>query len=253
MQICSLGSGSRGNATLIRLADQLLLVDCGFGLKDTIARLKSVGCEVENLSAVLVTHEHGDHVSGVEALAAKFDIPVYMTDGTARSWKSRGRVTAIPIRAGEEITLGDVKILPVAVPHDAREPVQFVFRSGSIKFGVLTDLGSITAHVVDAYADCTALFIEANHDSEMLEKGPYPASLRRRVAGNWGHLNNFQTAELITKINRNKKLNQLIVGHISQQNNSLELVTETLEPVCQDLNQVVYAAQESPLSWIVLS
>jgi len=253
VQICSLGSGSRGNATLIRLADQLLLIDCGFGLKDTIARLQSVGCEPENLSAVLVTHEHSDHVSGVEPLAAKFNIPVYMTEGTSRSWKSRGRVTAIPIRAGQEITLGGVKILPVAVPHDAREPVQFVFRFGSIKFGVLTDLGSLTAHVVEAYSDCTALFVEANHDREMLTKGSYPASLKRRVAGDWGHLNNLQTAALIKKINRNKKLNQLIVGHISQQNNSLQLVTEALEPVCQDLNQVVYAAQESPLSWVGLS
>lgn len=253
MQICSLGSGSRGNATLIHLADQLLLVDCGFGLKETIARVKSVGCEVEKISALLVTHEHGDHVSGVESLAAKFDIPVYMTNGTSNSWKSRGRVTAKPIRAGEEFTIGDVKIEPVAVPHDAREPVQFVFRFESIKLGVLTDLGSLTPHVVAAYSDCTALFVEANHDKRMLEKGPYPAPLKNRVGGAWGHLNNLQTAELIRQINSSNKLRQLIVGHISEQNNSTERVAEALEPVVQDLHQLVYATQDTPLSWVDIS
>lgn len=253
MQVCSLGSGSRGNATLIYVADQRLLVDCGFGLKETISRLESVGCSPNQLDALLVTHEHADHAAGVESLAAKFDIPVYMTSGTSDAWRSRGRVAARVIRAGQEFSIGEADILPVAVPHDAREPVQFIFRSGSIKFGLLTDLGSLTPHVVAAYSDCTALFIEANHDRKMLEDGPYPAALKSRVGGAWGHLSNLQAAELIKQINENNSLKKLIVGHISQQNNALDKVADVLEPVSRDLDQVVYATQDTPLSWVDVS
>lgn len=250
MQLSSLGSGSRGNATVVELADQTILVDCGFGLKDAIRRLELIGRSPQDLSAILVTHEHSDHISGVESLAAKYAIPVYMTAGTRRSWRSRGRVEPNLICADQIIVLGDVEVRPVSVPHDAREPVQFVFEFSGFKLGILTDLGSLTPHLVDAYLDCNALLIEANHDLEMIANGPYPESLKRRVQGAWGHLNNLQTAELVRRINENNRLEHLVIGHISQQNNTPELAANALEDVTRNIARVIYAGQETPLDWV---
>lgn len=226
------------------------MVDCGFGVKETISRVRQVGREPEQLDAILVTHEHGDHIHGVESFAARFNTPVYMTAGTAHAWRSRGRVSPNIIRAEEKFSIGSVEVLPVAVPHDAREPVQFVFRREQFKIGVLTDLGSLTPHVLAAYSDCDALLVEANHDLELLSEGPYPAALKRRVSGAWGHLNNNQTADLIKQVNVNKKLKHLIVGHISQQNNIAERVSAALDSAVSDIEEVVFASQDKPLAWI---
>lgn len=253
MSICSLGSGSRGNATLLHLSDKTILIDCGFGLKETISRLNAVGCAPDDIDAILVTHEHADHIHGVESFSAKFNIPVYMTAGTKQFWRSRGRVEPKIVSAGHEFFVGAVRVFPVAVPHDAREPVQFVFCHESLKVGVLTDLGSLTPHVVEAYLDCDALLVEANHDLDMLAKGPYPNALKKRVSGAWGHLNNFQTAELIKSINSNGKLKTLVVGHISQQNNLAELAESALASVVESISTVVYASQDQPLDWVEFS
>lgn len=253
MRLSSLGSGSRGNATLVEVDGQTLMIDCGFGLKETASRLAIVDRNPAQIDAILVTHEHGDHISGVEAVAAKFDIPVYMSRGTFSSWKSRGRVEPILIIPDQRFAIGSIEILPVAVPHDAREPVQFVFESSGRKIGVLTDLGSITPHLVQAYTDCHALLVEANHDLQMLANGQYPASLKKRVSGAWGHLNNSQTVELINRVNMNQQLQHLIIGHISQQNNSLELAKSALGDTVRSLKNVVYAAQDEPMSWIDVS
>lgn len=226
------------------------MVDCGFGLKETIRRLAVLEIEPGQIDAILVTHEHQDHISGVESFAAKFGTSVYMTEGTARVWKSRGRVTPELIRADQHFSIGPIEVKPVAVPHDAREPVQFVFQCEDRKVGVLTDLGSFTRHVCDAYKGCQTLLIEANHDVDMLQNGAYPFSLKRRVAGNWGHLNNRQTAEFVAYVDAEQSLDNLIIGHISEQNNHIELVVSALELADISIEKTVFARQGSPLDWI---
>ncbi len=252
MRIAALGSGSKGNAVLLQSASTTLMIDCGFGLRETEKRLADIGLVPSDISAILVTHEHQDHISGVEPFAFRFSLPVYMTEGTYRAWKHKGRVEPSRLRAGESLTIGGLKIVPVAVPHDAREPVQFVFSCGDLKAGVLTDLGSLTPHLVEAYEGCHALLVEANHDQEMLRNGPYPPSLKRRVGGNWGHLNNGQTAEFISRVNTSGILKNLIVGHISEQNNQIELAEKALESQLDLIEQVLFASQDQPMDWIEL-
>ena len=250
MRLASLGSGSKGNATLLDIGGTTIMIDCGFSLKTTIARLSSLGLDASDLDAVLVTHEHSDHIQGVERLVSKYDIPVYMTAGTFNAWKKKGQVMPTLIHAGERFTIGALDVCPVAVPHDAREPVQFVLRQETTKVGVLTDLGTVTPHVVQQYADCHALFVEANHDLEMLNSGPYPPSLKRRVSGEWGHLNNQQSADLVRQVIKNGVLKHLVVGHISQKNNHSELAAQAMDSVVASLQQVRYATQEEPLDWV---
>lgn len=226
------------------------MLDCGFGIRETLKRLESLNTKAEQLDAILVTHEHQDHIGGVESLAAKFGTRVLMTEGTARGWKSRGRVTPEIIRADQTFLVGDIKIQPVPVPHDAREPVQFVFQSSDKKIGVLTDLGSLTPHIFNAYSGCQTILIEANHDLEMLQNGPYPFSLKRRVGGDWGHLNNKQTAEFVSRIESQGCLNQIIIGHISEKNNQIDLVQEALELHRIPSNKVIFVSQAESLDWL---
>ncbi len=253
MRIAALGSGSKGNAVLLQSSATTLMIDCGFGIRETERRLAHIGLSPSDLSALLVTHEHHDHIHGVESLAARYSLPVFMTEGTYRAWKHKGKVEPSILRAGETLNLGDLKIVPVAVPHDAREPVQFVFSCGALKAGVLTDLGSLTPHVVDAYDGCHVLLVEANHDPVMLRDGPYPPSLKQRVGGNWGHLNNEQTAEFIARVNRSGVLRNLIVGHISEKNNQVELAKKALNAHVKTVEQVIFASQDQALDWIDLA
>jgi len=252
LRIAALGSGSKGNAVLLQSSVTTLMIDCGFGVRETEKRLAEIGVHPSEISALLVTHEHKDHIGGVESLAARHALPVFMTEGTYRAWKHKGRIEPFILSAGESFVIGDLKIVPVAVPHDAREPVQFVFFCGALKTGILTDLGSLTPHVVAAYDACHALLIEANHDTDMLREGPYPPSLKRRVGGNWGHLNNGQTAEFVSLINTSGVLKNLIVGHISEQNNQVELAAQALKSQLETIEQVIFASQDKPLNWIEL-
>jgi phosphoribosyl 1,2-cyclic phosphodiesterase len=252
LRYASLGSGSRGNGTLVQAGDQLLLIDCGFTIRETCRRLERLQVSVEQISAVLVTHEHGDHIKGVAPLARKFNLPVYMTPGT---WHSRD-LGVLPdlrlIEGYQPFMLGALQVTPVAVPHDAREPAQFIFDYADRRLGILTDLGSITPHVEQAYADCDALVLEANHDPQMLAYGPYPPSLKQRVGGLWGHLSNQQAAAFLQRADL-QRLQQLVVAHISQKNNSLERAQACLEPVVAPVNEVIYACQDEGFDWLVVS
>lgn len=250
MKLASLGSGSGGNATLLDTGDGLILIDCGFSLSQTERRLAALGRSAADIVALLVTHEHSDHIAGVARLAAKYQLPVYLTRGTAYKL---GEVEALGcqiVRDDEPFHLQGVDITPVAVPHDAREPVQFVFERDGLKAGVVTDLGSLTPRVIQAYRDCHLLLVEANHDLDMLARGPYPKSVQRRVAGRWGHLNNTQTAAFIEAVNSNASLRCLVLGHISGQNNHQDLVAAAVADVTQDLDQLHFASQDAALDWI---
>ncbi len=249
LRFASLGSGSRGNSTLIEWAAGTLLIDCGFSVKEANQRLERLGKCAEDLTAILVTHEHADHIKGVAAMARRYGLPVYMTPGT---WQSRDLGELPDLRLIEAYTpflLNDLQVVPVAVPHDAREPAQFVFEYEGLRLGVLTDLGSITSHVETHYQDLDAMVLEANHDPFMLASGPYPPSLKQRVGGLWGHLSNQQAAGFLQRLNC-ARLQHLVVAHISQQNNSLELAQAALESVTAEVKQVTFACQNQGFDWL---
>lgn len=249
MRIASLGSGSKGNATLVNLDSTTILVDCGFSLKQVKLRLERLELAPENIDAILVTHEHSDHSGGVKRLAAAFGIPVWATRGTARSVFDSD-FNYHTLRGGQAVSFGSLEVLPVTVPHDAGEPVQFVFRdcSRDKRLGILTDTGHITSHITRAYDNLDGLLLEFNYDELMLDQGPYPFSLKQRVSSDLGHLSNDQSMSLLRQINTNQ-LSCLIAGHISENNNSPELVALQLDQL-NDIPVPILADQKSGFSWI---
>ncbi len=251
MRFASLGSGSRGNGTLVEWRDELVLIDCGFTIKEVERRMARLGRQVEDITAVLVTHEHGDHLKGVPPLARKYQLPVYMTPGTFHC-RDLGKLPRLTLIEGyQAFSLGGLGVQPVAVPHDAREPAQFVFEAEGKRLGILTDLGNISAHVESHYADCDALLLEANHDPQMLAYGPYPPSLKQRVSGPWGHLSNQQAAGFLQRVNH-ERLRCLVVGHISQKNNCLQRARDTLAEVTARIPRVEYACQDEGFDWVAV-
>ena len=254
MRLASLGSGSKGNATLVQADDTLVLVDCGFTVKETLARLAQRGLPPDSLSAILVTHEHGDHVRGAGALARKTGCPVYSTFGTACAVRDKPagfrNANWQEVRPGRNFQVGALDILPVLVPHDAREPCQYRFAWQGRTAGVLTDLGSVTPHVVDAYGECDALVLECNHDRQMLEGGPYPVSLKRRVGGMLGHLSNDQAAALLRQTNVDR-LQHLVLSHLSEQNNTVMLAQDAIERVMTcGRERIGVASQTEGFDWL---
>lgn len=251
LRFASLGSGSRGNATLVQAGDTCLLVDCGFTIKETERRLACLGLTVADISALLVTHEHSDHIKGVGPLARRHGLSVYSSFGThhavAGGRKSLQGVQWHELRLGRPLMLGTIEVEPVAVPHDAREPCQFVFRYKQQQLGVLTDLGSVTEHVINSYRGCDALLLECNHDVDMLAVGPYPASLKRRVGGNYGHLNNHQAAALLQQLEC-ERLQHLVLSHLSEHNNRPDLALAAISPLL-DNDRIVVASQDAGFGW----
>ena len=240
MRFASLGSGSEGNGLIIEVTEggttTRVLLDCGFGLKETEHRLGRLGLDAAELDAILVTHEHGDHIGGVPRLARKYGIPVWMTHGTLAA--SALMQAETPARAAfglrinlidhhQAFSIGGVEISPFPVPHDAREPAQYAFGDGACKLGVLTDLGGVTMHVTAMLTGCSALVLECNHDAALLATGPYPAHLKERVGGRYGHLDNAQAAALLSDV-RHAGLKHVIAAHLSQQNNKPALAQAAL-------------------------
>lgn len=228
MRYASLGSGSRGNATIVLQNDRAVLIDCGFNRKNILMRLQASGVDPRQLDGVFVTHEHGDHAKGVVALCEALTIPFFASFGTARKMAWTEHPLWRCIHSDQVVSVGGLAALPVVVPHDAEEPLQFVLENSAGKrLGVLSDLGSLTPHIVSVYQRCHALQIEANHDPLMLQNGPYPPSLRARVAGNFGHLSNQQCADLIRRVQWDG-LQHVTAGHISEKNNDRALVSQAL-------------------------
>ncbi|HYC77988.1 MAG TPA: MBL fold metallo-hydrolase, partial [Planctomycetota bacterium] len=218
-----MGSGSRGNCVLVSTGRVRVVVDCGFHLKETRERLGRAGVEVERLDAVLLTHEHHDHVQGAGPVSNGFKAPVFATAGTqaaaARALKSVGRCE--PMAAGASFVLGDLEIEPVGKPHDAAEPTSFLFHHGGLTLGVFTDLGSVDAAVGAAISRCDALCLEANHDPARLRAGPYPPRLKARIASERGHLSNEQSARAVARW-ATPRLKRLVVCHLSETNNTAD-------------------------------
>ncbi len=249
MKFAILGSGSKGNSSVICSAEASILVDCGFAAKELEQRLFQLGLHPSSLNAILLTHEHTDHSKGVGSLARKYGLSVYMTAGTLLS-RDFGYLENLNVVHGyQPFKVGDISVTPVAVPHDAREPAQFIFKHGDTRVGVLTDLGCITPHVLSCYEQCDALVLEANHDLKMLAEGAYPARLKARVGSNWGHLNNEQALRLFEYLA--ERLRVLIVAHISENNNCPRLVASLFQNDVYDT--VIHVAEQNRVSdWYAL-
>ena len=253
MRFASLGSGSRGNATLISKGTTCLLVDCGFSAREIEKRLKKFDLLPSQITAILVTHEHGDHINGVRVLARKYRIPVWATVGTAASLADDVQDLVHTIQYHFAFKLGEaedaITVTPFPVPHDAREPSQFIFEDGEYRLGLLTDTGMITPIIEQALTACDALLLEANHDIEMLENSEYHAALKQRVGGQYGHLNNRQTARLLEKIDTSK-LQHLVIMHVSEQNNTAELALDAcVQAMGCDPEFISIAAQGDGFDW----
>jgi phosphoribosyl 1,2-cyclic phosphodiesterase len=251
MRFAALGSGSRGNATLVEAGSTRVLIDCGLSRRELDQRLESLDADPASVAAVLLTHEHGDHVRGVKSFATAYRIPVWSTPGT---WRAAGAPSDVEVRLflshGAPLRIGDLRLAPFPIPHDAREPCQFVIDGDGARLGILTDAGTVTPHVRERLSDCEALMLEANHDPGMLRAGPYPPRVQARVGGAFGHLSNEQTAELIAGLEHGA-LKQLVLAHISANNNAEALVRAAVAGVCRDLEQrVVLAPQECCSGWL---
>jgi len=250
-RFASLGSGSEGNALVVQIGQTSVLMDCGFTLTESVSRLARLGLSPGGLSGIVVTHEHGDHIAGVARLARKYSIPVWLTHGTLRAQsKAFGGLAKISeINPHQAFAIGDVQVHPYLVPHDAAEPVQYVFSEGSKRLGVLTDAGSSTPHIEQMLSGCSALVLECNHDMELLDSGDYPFSLKRRVGGRLGHLNNNDAAALLARLD-NRQLQHIVAAHLSQKNNTPELAVQALSQAlnCQK-EWIAVATQEDGFAW----
>ncbi len=253
MRFASLGSGSRGNATVVEAGQTRLLVDCGYPLGELERRLEALGLRAEDLSAVVLTHEHADHVRGVGPLARRHGIPVWSSAGTARAAAFADLPSAQVFSShGGAFAVGDVAIEPYVVPHDAREPCQFVLAAQGRRLGVLTDAGCVTPHILASLRDVDALLLECNHDPGMLARGPYPPPLRARVGGPLGHLSNAQAAGLVERLDHGR-LSHLVAGHLSEKNNHPELAARALLAVSPQLEARLSILRQDGVSrWFVL-
>lgn len=221
-------------------------------MRQTRARLERLDLVPDQLTAVLVTHEHADHVQGVLPLARRYGLPVYVSRGTRHGVADWRGVDVRTFDARASFQLGNVRVVPVPVPHDAREPTQFVFEARGIRIGVLTDLGHVTSEVAAAYRRCDALLVEANHDRDMLRDGSYPLYLKRRIASPLGHLANEQTVALLDELGALSS-RRVIVGHISEQNNDLRCLAAAFSGLdVRFAANLHFASQDDGCGWLNL-
>jgi phosphoribosyl 1,2-cyclic phosphodiesterase len=251
----SLGSGSTGNATVVQARSGAgsathLLVDCGLGIRALDKRLAQAGMLAEQIDAIFITHEHADHIGCARSLAARERIPVYMSEGT---WLGLGqpdfdgllRIACDSV----DIQVGGLQVRPFTVPHDAREPLQLTCTDGDVRLGVLTDLGHATPHVIGHLSGCATLLLECNHDTEMLQAGPYPYFLKRRVGGDWGHLAN-EAAAAIAQAVLPHGLRRVVAAHLSEQNNRPDLARAALVSALGEAVEIHVADGATGSGWL---
>ncbi len=253
MRFASLGSGSEGNGLVVQAGHTNLLLDCGFGLAETARRLLRLNLVPADLDGIVVTHEHDDHVGGVPRFARKHEIPVYLTYGTFVA-TGAARFEGVEVNIIDSHTalpVNDVELRPFPVPHDAREPAQFVFSDGEKSLGVLTDTGVSTSHIEAMLSAVDALVLECNHDLELLMNSAYPYPLKQRISGRLGHMDNATAAGLLRNLHKdNSRLQHVIAAHLSKQNNTPLLARRALAQAlgCDDA-WIGVATQEEGFDW----
>ncbi len=265
VSVSVLASGSRGNCALVATSSTRILVDAGLSGRETFKRLRALGERTEEISAILITHEHSDHVAGLQRLAIKLNVPVFLTAPTQHAWSravrdEKGAIPELPksehFSAGRGFRVGDIEVMPFTIPHDAADPVGFTFRAEGVKVGFATDLGYITANVKDHLRGCNVMVIESNHDVEMLRLGSYPWAVKQRVMSRVGHLSNEALAEFFSS-DYDGGAEYLVLAHLSEQNNYPEIARAAAEQALggrQGLwhNRVLLATQTEVLESIRL-
>ncbi|KML54051.1 MULTISPECIES: MBL fold metallo-hydrolase [Burkholderia] len=257
MRFASLGSGSEGNALVVEASSGTtttrVLLDCGFSAKEVERRLGRLNLGIDDLDAILITHEHSDHVGSALTLARRASLPLYMSWGTARAVGADEADVDLHVLWGDETAaIRDLAVMPYTVPHDAREPLQFVFMDGCRRLGVLTDVGMATPHITAVLSGCDALVLESNHDTAMLAASRYPQSLKARIGGNHGHLSNDAAADILASLERSR-LKHLVAAHLSQQNNLPELARQAFAGVLGTSGEdVIVATQDAGFDWLTL-
>jgi phosphoribosyl 1,2-cyclic phosphodiesterase len=265
VSVSVLASGSRGNSTVIESSQARILVDAGISCRETFKRLKLIGLDPKQLSAIVITHEHSDHIYGLATLAKKLNVPVFMTGATHQAWARslRDEAGELPklarleiFSAGRSFQIADVTVSAFTIPHDAADPVGFTFRAEGTKIAVATDLGYIPASVCDHLRKCDVLVVESNHDLEMLRVGPYPWSVKQRVMSRVGHLSNESLAQFFAK-DYDGGASYIVLAHLSEQNNHPEVARRTAESALGPQrtllqNQLMLAAQDAPTDFIRL-
>ncbi|NWG00125.1 MAG: MBL fold metallo-hydrolase [Thermoanaerobaculaceae bacterium] len=247
VRVAVLASGSSGNATVLEAGDTRVLVDCGLSLRQLTRRLAEVNLKIADLAAVVVTHEHGDHVAGLATLLRRYPMPVLATAGTLAALDLPEGVEAAPLQGGRAVRLGALELLPVATSHDAREPVALLAATDRCRVGLVTDTGVMTELLLERFAGCRGLFLEANHDPDLLRWGPYPWPLKQRIASRTGHLSNQQAQAAVERL-AHDELEVVVAMHLSQENNRPELAThEIATPLRGARTQVLAAHHERPL------
>ncbi|CAH2031101.1 Beta-lactamase domain protein [Trichlorobacter ammonificans] len=237
MKICSLASGSKGNCLYLEAGDTRLLVDAGLSLRETTARLTRSGIDPSSVHAVLVTHEHIDHIRSAGSFARRFKVPVVVSYATRQAAEGYLEKTELlEFETGYSFTFRDLLIDPFPVSHDCCDPVGFAVESREGRFGTATDLGTVTRLVREKLKGCRALNLESNHDPEMLLNGPYPWHLKQRIKSRQGHLSNQESLELLHEI-AHDRLEALVMAHLSEANNHPDRVVETTASFLRDQNR----------------
>lgn len=265
MTVSMLASGSHGNCAIVASASTKILVDAGISFREIFKRMKSVGDDPHSLSAIVITHEHCDHICGLATLAKKLRIPVFMTGATQQAW-ARAMRDENGVRpqlekferfeSGHSFQVGDIAVKPFTIPHDAVDPVGFTFRAEGIKVGIATDLGYLPVSVRDHLRGCDVLVMESNHDLEMLRVGPYPWSVKQRVMSRVGHLSNVALADFFTN-DYDNSATFVVLAHLSEQNNHPEIARREAERALATrgglfTNRVLLATQTEALAPICL-
>ncbi len=251
MIFCNLGSGSKGNCTYIQNSGKALLIDQGFSLKNLILRMEKVNLSPTDVSAIILTHEHSDHIKGAGIFARRYKTPIFMTKKTFQAIDPK-KLTKVKVEfftSGDTLSLEYIKIKTFHLPHDAADPIGIVASSGDKKLGIITDLGTVTQSVLHYISELDLLFLESNHDKFMLLNGPYPLQVIQRIKSRVGHLSNKQSLNLFNRISHNGRLKYLILGHLSETNNDAQIVRELFEKTKAE-NSISYkieiASQNSP-------
>lgn len=254
MRFASLGSGSEGNALVVQVAQSTVMIDCGFGLRETVNRCARLGVDPERIDAIIITHEHADHIGGAPRFARRFGIPVWLTFGTLSATESRWNgCTLRGFDSHDAFLVGDIEVLPFPVPHDAREPAQMTLTDGQRRLGVLTDVGETTPHIEASLSDCDALFLEANHCEDMLYRSSYPPRLKERISGRYGHLSNAASAEILARV-ASSRLQRVVAAHLSRENNRPDLAKQAFADALGGAPEDIFVAmQDQGLQWVTIT
>jgi phosphoribosyl 1,2-cyclic phosphodiesterase len=262
VQLTVLASGSKGNCAIVASSRTRILLDAGLSCRETLKRMAAAGEDPQTLTAILISHEHSDHVAGLPVLARKLKVPVYITGATNDMWgrqcsKKQTHVDRLELfSSGHSFQIGDIQVTPFTIPHDAADPVAFAFRVDGVKLAIVTDLGYLPASVRDHVRDSDVLMVESNHDLEMLRVGRYPWSVKQRVMSRVGHLSNAALAEFFTS-DYDGSAAFVVLAHLSEENNHPEIARDTAERALAPgrsllHNRLLLASQWQPLEAIRL-